>query len=98
MKKICLFEGATYWFNKAIYQTKSEEYNKAISSIREGFEQIETTPFAQETDVRGHIEATMNHLRSENKDNAIDHLEKLQFFLKQQQEDCIETSVMGEYL
>lgn len=60
-----IYEGALYYFDKALTFINDEKYDKAMNSITKGYKNIQDTPVNSETKAGHYTELSVGNIQNE---------------------------------
>lgn len=91
MKQFGVYEGAAYYFERAISKAE-EESDTAIDSLTKGYKHIESTPIVRESKARSHTESAVNALSEGRTDEATTRIRNLTRLVEDKQSEVLHSS------
>lgn len=71
------YEGAIYYFDKALQYITDELYDKAMEMITKGYKHLKDTPIIDKTKCNTYTESIVSAIQEERKVDAKDTIDKL---------------------
>lgn len=77
MNILNIYEGALYYFDKAIEHIKSEEFDEAMKSLTKGYKHLQGTPVNTETKAKFYTDMSVKEIQNKHFGRAEHNLHEL---------------------